>query len=242
MTARANVKNCTICRQGLVRPENQDRAGCFFSTAEGAACALAYVADGMGGHYGGAQASAAAAKFCAQWWDAWLHAPQRPAFLQCVDQLRTMLLRCHEAIRRDTPQGQICGTTIVLLFVSGGEYALFSAGDSRCYKVTRPFGLLPGQPEQLTHDDLSTLPGQQGRLTQALGPGVCVPNLYTGQLRQKTGFALCSDGVYKFCPNFQALIQPLPTAKDLKSLAEHIAAQTEAAGAPDNYSLVLLQV
>ncbi len=119
-----------VCRTGRVRSVNQDCAGCF--SMDG--WSLGYVADGMGGHYGGERASGIVAKACSRWWEDFVGAPQRPRFLQGVEQLRSLLRQCHKEIAGVTPPGSICGTTVVLLWVAGEEYALFSAGDSRCYE------------------------------------------------------------------------------------------------------------
>lgn len=226
-----------VCRTGKVRSVNQDRAGCFSLEDR----CLAFVADGMGGHFEGERASEIVARACARWWENFVKAPQRPAFLQSMEQLRELLARCHEEIKEVTPTGAICGTTAVLLWISGAEYALFSVGDSRCYAVTRRFGLTQ-KPVQLTHDDVSSEPRQAGKLLRALGPGACALSLRTGPARRGTVFALCSDGVYKFCPDLSKQLRGLPPSKRLEDTAGRVTAQVEENGAADNYSLVLVRV
>ena len=230
------MEHACVCRTGQARPVNQDRAGCF---STGSWC-LAYVADGMGGHYGGERASEAVARACARWWESFLGAPQRPGFLQSVEQLRGLLLRCHEEIGRMAPPHGVCGTTAVLLWISGEEYALFSVGDSRCYAVSRRFGLRR-EPVQLTRDDVSEEPRLAGKLLRALGPGVCAFTLNTGRIRRGTVFALCSDGVYKACPAFPDALRGLSPGRPLEKTVREIAERVEANGAPDNYSLVLVR-
>lgn len=225
-----------VCRPGKVRAVNQDRAGCF-SAGD---CCLGYVADGMGGHYGGERASEIVARACSGWWEAFAGAAQRPGFLQSVEELRTLLSRCHEEIAKIAPPHAVCGTTAVLLWIAGEEYALFSVGDSRCYMAARRFGF-PQNPVQLTHDDVSEEPRLAGRLIRALGPGICAFSLKTGRVRHGTLFALCSDGVYKVCPGLPGELKRIRPQKALQDTADKIAAQVEANGAPDNYSLVLLR-
>lgn len=231
------IDSYDVCRPGRVRPVNQDRAGCF---TWGDWC-LGFVADGMGGHYGGEQASEIVAQACSQWWDSFLNAPQRPSFLQSVEQLRRLLYQCHEKIAEITPPHTACGTTAVLLWVCGREYALFSVGDSRCYKVAYRFGLAQ-KPVQLTHDDVSGEPHLAGKLTRALGPGTCAFSLKTGQVRCGTVFALCSDGIYKACPGLMQELRRISGKIPLERAADRITAQVDEYGAPDNYSLVLLRV
>lgn len=231
------MEHVCICRTGQVRSVNQDRADCFSLEK----WSLAFVADGMGGHFGGEQASETVAQACAGWWDSFVNADQRPGFLQSVEQVRGLLRRCHEDIAAIVPPGTVCGTTAVLLWIAGDEYALFSVGDSRCYAVTRRFGFAQ-TPVQLTHDDVSAEPQFAGKLFRALGPGVCTFSLKTGAARPGMVFALCSDGVYKSCPGLLRELKRIAPKGPLESAAARITAQVDGSGAPDNYSLVLLRV
>lgn len=233
--------SCCICRQGQVRAVNQDRAGCFSIDHWG----LYLVADGMGGHYAGERASESILKACSDWWEVFLAIDQRPNFMQSVGQLRELLQKCHEEIAASTPPNQLCGTTVVLLWLSGGEYALFSIGDSRCYLVPpRRFGLL-GNPRQITADDVSREPHTAGKLLRALGVGpACEFSMQSGWIQRGMTFALCSDGIYKACPE-EELFQNLRKAAkggSLKDTAERIADCVETNGAPDNYSLILVRI
>lgn len=224
-----------ICRKGQ-RPLNQDRAGCFTASK----WHLGFVADGMGGHRAGEQASEIVARACSRWWDDFSDAQQRPGFLQGTEQLRGLLEQCHREIGKLFPSDVICGTTAVLLWIVGREYAIFSVGDSRCYEVSPCLGGLSGRAVQLTHDDVSEQ--SKGKLLRALGPGQCSFSLRTGQARRGAVFALCSDGIYKFCPDIVQELKYLTGKRHLKTTAEQIAAQVEGAGAPDNYSLLLLRI
>lgn len=221
----------------MVRATNQDRAGCFSADN----WCLGFVADGMGGHYGGEQASEIVSQACSRWWNSFLCASQRPAFLKSVEQLRELIIQCHEKIAEITPQGTVCGTTLVLLWIADGEYALFSVGDSRCYSISQRLWFLK-QAIQLTHDDVSDVPYLAGKLLRALGPQKCEFSLITGKVHHRTAFALCSDGIYKACPSLYKDLRELVSKKSLKSIADRITAHVDANGAPDNYSLVLIRV
>lgn len=234
------IEQCCICRTGQVREVNQDRAGCF-STEE---WCLAYVADGMGGHFAGERASEVVSRACSRWWDGFCASAQRPGFLQSVEQLRRLLYQCHDEIAGISPPDEVCGTTAVLLWISNGEYALFSVGDSRCYIISKRLGR-PGTVLQLTHDDVYNAPEKPqliGKLTRALGPGSCSFSMQTGQVQPGTAFALCSDGVYKFCPKLQQELKRLTRRGALSEAAGQIVTAVDGHGAPDNYSLVLLRV
>lgn len=230
------VDGFCVCRPGSVRTVNQDCAG-WFSIDH---WSLGYVADGMGGHYGGERASKIVAQACSCWWENFANAAQRPGFLQGVEQLRGLLRQCHEEIVGITPPQSVCGTTVVMLWIAGEEYALFSAGDSRCYVVERRPGFNQG-PIQLTHDDVSMEPHHAGKLIRALGAGACAFSLRTGRVPHGALFALCSDGIYKAYPGFPQELRKLSSKNSLKKIADEITAQVDANGAPDNYSLVLLR-
>lgn len=230
------LRSYCICRCGKVRGINQDRAGGFTAGQ----WTLAFVADGMGGHLAGECASETVAQACTQWWNHFINLPQRPEFLQSVEELRALLGQCHGKIAQIVPSGEICGTTLVLLWISGNDYAVFSVGDSRCYAIYRRL-LFPGMPVQLTCDDVFRDQRHAGKLMRALGPGSGEFSLQTGSIQTGMAFALCSDGVYKFCPELLQLLKKLPAHKKPGDLAKQIAEQVENNGSPDNYSLVLIQ-
>lgn len=233
-----------ISKQGAHRAVNQDRAGHFYRGDYG----LYVVADGMGGHYSGDKASQTVLSAIESWWGTFLSAPQRPGFIQSTEQLRQLLSQCHTEIERITPSGQVCGTTVVLLWLYKEEYALFSAGDSRCYQIRRRWPL-PVQFIQLTHDDVvsADAPGgarNAGKLMRALGCGTNGSvTLQTGRLSRGSIFLLCSDGVYKACPpDSLAAIMRQAGSIDLLDIGNQIDQAVEKGGARDDHSMVLVEV
>lgn len=235
------LKSICICECGMVRSVNQDRAGAFFLGGDG----LYLVADGMGGHYAGEKASEAILTAFSDWWEAYLAAPQRPGFPQAVEQFRDIIHQCNDQIRRSTPPGQICGSTLVMLWLSGGDYAIFSVGDSRCYQISRQ-GLLTSVVQMTTDDTVrdGVEKRHQGKLLQAVGAVErCEVSLQTGQAAQNRIFALCTDGVYKACSPkvWKQAMRGAAFGATLQQTGAEIVQEIKRNGAPDNYSLVLVK-
>jgi len=234
------LKSICICKRGNVREVNQDRAGAFSMEDRG----LYLVSDGMGGHYAGERASGAIYDACSGWWKDYCAAPQRPNFSRSISQIQTLIQTCSAQIHAGTPAGEICGATLVLLLLVGPEYALLSVGDSRCYQVLRK-GLFV-RSIQLTADDVmrgSKNQRQNGKLLRAVGAKEgCEISLQTGRAAAGVVFALCSDGVYKFCPPaaWKRAMHSAATGH-LQDAGVLVSQAILDQGAPDNYSPVLVR-
>lgn len=231
------IQHICLCERGCKRPLNQDRAGGWTAEDRG----LFFVADGIGGHYSGETASQAIADSLASWWD---KGPQLslPAAQQ---QLQLLVQDCHTQILQKTPPGQQCGSTLVILWLSGSTYTLFWTGDSRCYQTRR--SLLRTRTLQMTVDDVvppnTASCADQGKLCRAVGVGRCLLSMHSGELEKGSLFTLCSDGIYKYCPPaslYRHLAKAQRTAL-LQSCAHDIEQDVLNNHAPDNYSLVLVR-
>lgn len=231
------IQHVCLCERGCQRSLNQDRAGGWTSGDQG----LFFVADGIGGHYSGEIASQAIAEALAAWWD---HGP-RLSLPATQQQLQLLVQKCHTRIRQDTPLGLQCGSTLVLLWLSGYTYTLFWAGDSRCYQTYRRH--LCVKTLQLTVDDVVPMTAvpeiNRGKLCCAVGVGNCLLSMRSGEVEKGSLFTLCSDGVYKYCPP-DRLNRHLAKARRtalLQSCAQDVEQDVLACQAPDNYSLILVR-
>lgn len=232
------IQHVCICERGCRRPLNQDRAGGWTSGDQG----LFFVADGIGGHYSGETASQAIADALAGWWNS---APRTMSLPAVQQQLQSLVQSCHSRIRQVTPPGQQCGSTLVLLWLSGRTYTLLWSGDSRCYQTC--WWHLQVRTLQMTVDDVvpatNTLEADQGKLCRAVGVGRCLLSMRSGEIKRGSLFTLCSDGIYKYCPP-ERLHHHLAKARRttlLQSGARNIEQDVLASHAPDNYSLVLVR-
>jgi protein phosphatase len=184
---------------GLVRPGNEDAHGAVADQG------LFAVADGLGGHRAGEEASAlAVAGFLETF----------PAHGDIADERRGAFLvaavgRAHDAVRAATAADQRragMGTTLVAAWIppDRDEMWVVNVGDSRAYLLHE------GALEGLTLDDTlleamrraGTLPADPAlwpprqQLTQALGPmEFVVPRVTVTSLSAGDRMLLCTDGL-----------------------------------------------
>jgi len=231
------IRSSGQSQTGKVRADNQD------AILADEAAGLWLVADGMGGHSGGAQASALA------------KTTVRDAILD-GQTLEQAILRAHSAIcdqQRARPELADMGTTIVALLERGQDYEIAWVGDSRAYLFDRTTGLLSlltrdhswaGQllaAGEITASEAERHP-RKHVLTDCLGihlraqPGV---DRYLGSWNPGHWVLLCSDGLSGEL-TADAMTLTLSEETDLVKAAGRLMAEALHAGAKDNVSLVLV--
>jgi len=149
--------------------------------------ALAVVADGVGSARAGGEAARRAVEMLADCFAARTPAwSPRRALAEFVSRINGQLLRESQA-RYEQPE---LVTTLAALVVSGSRAYLASLGDSPVFLHRS------GRLARLTELHLSTTPGQEGALSQALGlapePAPCFHEL---DLAPGDTLLLCTDGV-----------------------------------------------
>ncbi len=241
---------------GMRRSQNQDAVGIFTQADRG----LFLVSDGMGGHSDGQRASREIRMACQRWWEQHLDCfPEgtEPNFQQTVEELKTILAAASRKIWEETKQEEICGATVVLLWICKTSYALLWSGDSRCYLAQSR--LLGAKVRQLTIDDVwENQPEQReqyardkiyshpnfGKLIRAAGvSGNFTCTLQTGVLDGNRLFALCSDGVYKYMApgRLEAVLKAALRADDFEEAFQKIRDMVYENQAPDNLSCVFVR-
>jgi serine/threonine protein phosphatase PrpC len=151
---------------------------------------LCLVADGMGGHAAGEEASRLAAFRLAESVPSLDGEPAVAAFLRQVNR------EIFDAMRENS-QCRGMGTTVAGLMVRPGGVLWFNVGDSRVFRYRDRF------LRQLSIDDVPDLDvgrtGRSGSLTQALGGAATfievVPHVGTDPLVPGWRYLLCSDGL-----------------------------------------------
>ena len=213
--------------------------------------ALFAVADGMGGHKDGDLAS----RMIVSHLEAWITALPESAEYQLtaiLDDAVAQLMAINREIYKTLNRDQICGSTLVLLLLTENEYGVVSVGDSRVYfSRGREF-------RQLTRDDvwenqeknrsryseeeLLRHPNR-GKLVRAVGVSQELHySLLSGRVRRGDRFALCSDGVYKYCQREvirKAMLRLL--WRDAEKVRNYLMRTVYQGGAGDNASLVLVK-
>jgi len=234
---------------GLVRSENQD-FGTYTTPAEEHVShpggRLLIVADGMGGHRGGATASRLAAETVkAQ------YLGSESADIPTA--LRDSLLRANARIYSEaqtTPELRGMGTTTSVLAVRNGEGWLAHVGDSRIYRIRED------HIEQLTEDhSLVATMVREGLLTAAeaethprrnvlqrsMGVQEEVEVDVKGpfELHEGDTFILCSDGLHGVVKEEEMReVARMP----IDAAADEFLRRALSRGAPDNVTVIVARV
>lgn len=188
---------------GLKRPENQDEiyAQVVFEGDRPLACLA--VADGMGGHKGGREASQRAIEVVR---DAAVRLGGSSNRTTTEQWCSLIEKDAHKAVRDISEPGEISGTTLTLALIHGTECLFGHVGDSRAYLFRN------GQLSQVTEDhtweayaEKCGIPNTQGKaLRQAIGvTGAISPETHRLELEPKDWLLLCSDGLYKMVTDEQ---------------------------------------
>ena len=185
------------------RNENQDRLIVLHS-ASGDSC-LVVVADGLGGHSGGALAAQTVVETTGQVWR------DREGFIDSEAFLGSLALRCHEDVNAAGEKfGQEPRTTLAALLIERGGAASVHAGDSRVIQfsgdsmvsrtVDHSIGQLNVLRGKITESELATHPDQK-KLFSHLG-GESLPDLEFKRWKLRGGrrFVVCSDGFWEVFP------------------------------------------
>lgn len=236
-----------VCDIGLKRTVNQDAV---FMAAKGET-GLFCVADGLGGHSHGERASGEIVHSLEKWWKNFREGDYVDGFSEMMFALNQVLVKTNENIYQMSGEREICGSTVVVLFIHGERYGVLSAGDSRVY-LCRGFRV-----KQITVDEvwenqigLAVKGSQQryhpdrGKLTNAVGieKEARITSI-TDSVKTGTIFMLCSDGVYKMLSSC-SLRRHLEKCRQysLDATVNRIMTEVYERGAEDNASAVLVKV
>lgn len=221
---------------GLQRASNQD------TVLVRPELGLWVVADGMGGHAGGAEASRIACEAVSESVENGLSLPD--AFE--VAHARVRFDQQENADRQDM------GTTLVAMHEQGPRIELAWVGDSRAYRFERDSGRL----ECLTRDHniagrllaAGSITAEQARnhpqrniLTDCIGQREGLPEIehQTHQWRPGDWWLLCTDGLSGEVPE-ETLTEILAISTTPADAAERLLAAALETGGRDNISLIVL--
>lgn len=204
------------------------------------------VADGMGGHAGGAVASQLAVEAIAS---AFIEGVENPCILSNVPPLAAELVQslaaANESIRRRAARDvrlSDMGTTVVAarFCPERGRLYVSHVGDSRCYR------LRGGALELLTRDHTMAELGVTGRsaihLSRAVGPkGVVEADVVVLEPRAGDVYLLCTDGLTKMISDneIRDVLIAQTSAEDAASM---LVARANAEGGRDNVTALVIQV
>jgi protein phosphatase len=230
--------------QGKVRSTNEDSYRVNLKNA------LFLVADGMGGHAAGEVASSIAASTMEEMVEERSRTEVGPEeLLQLAAQDANA--RIYEA-QRLKPELAGMGSTLTVLFFRGNRYYIAHVGDSRAYRMR------DGELDQLTRDhslvwhlfengvlqkqDLTSHP-QKNLITRSIGPHPEVEvDLERGEAREGDVYILCSDGLTDVLSD-ECICQALAdTRKAPQELGNELVNSANAAGGPDNVTVIVVRL
>jgi protein phosphatase len=147
------------------RPQNEDAAFCWGGDVGEVPCAIVAVADGMGGHRGGREASRLAIETIEGAWTELLGGEEGKPPVPDRSWLKAVVRETSEAVRNwqgGKEELAEMGTTLTLACACGGEALFANVGDSRTYLVTEREIL------QVTEDHSAVATSlREGRITEA---------------------------------------------------------------------------
>lgn len=225
--------------KGFISQINQDAMFCNTSDYMAVFC----VADGMGGHMHGEQASNAIIEAIGNWYKDNAYENGSIEFNLLLYSLESILSNVNSKIYDEMNSDGLCGSTAVVLIILKDKYAVYSAGDSRVY-LKRKFSfsqltvddVWQNKPEIHNHMNSKDIVNSEnyGKLTKAVGiKKHIVFNRITGEVRKGDIFFLCCDGVYK-CIADRKLRRFFTNSKK-------VCDEVRKAGAPDNFSFIIVR-
>lgn len=122
-------------KTGPGKRENEDRAVVKTVVINREPCAMAVLADGMGGYSGGALASKLAVEAFDRWW---VKKPFAKNFSpELIENEVSRLIRSinQQVIDYGNKRSHKMGTTITALLLFGSRYFIFNVGDGRVYSI-----------------------------------------------------------------------------------------------------------
>jgi serine/threonine protein phosphatase PrpC len=229
MTAPVATLAAAVSETGMVRQNNEDSA---YSGRW-----LYAVADGLGGHAAGEIASAAVIGILSA-----CDAEHEPGSLlevlgRTVAEANAEVARC---VAED-PARLGMGTTLTAVLRSGDQAALVNIGDSRAFR------LRGGHLRQLTEDHiLGNLVSNAGPMAPVLvryldGRPDRSPDLGLRELLPGDRYLLCTDGLSPVVAT-TAIRDVLAAAADPHEAVGQLVALAEEAGAPDNISVIVIDI
>lgn len=244
--------------RGRVRDHNEDALFTLQSVIsqeeELLPLCLYIVADGMGGHEGGQEASTLATRLVASWvldriFRPFLTEPDQPSGRPPISKVLTeAIVAANAKVHEVCPEG---GTTLTCAFVLGTNAFLAHVGDSRAYlisrntirQITTDHSLVNRLIElgQITPEEAKTHP-QRNVLYRALGrPGNLEVDTYLQSLPADSSLLLCSDGLWGMVSE-KELLAIVDSAPSAQAACSRLIARANENGGEDNITAVLVQV
>jgi len=215
---------------------------------------LFIVADGMGGHQFGEVASNTAIRTISSYVMKKFHnslfsLPSQPMDESLQEILQAAIMEAQRAVVKNAPGS---GTTVTAILALGQQLTIGHVGDSRGYllhneqrieAITRDHSLVRRLEElgQITATEAAVHP-QRNVLYRAVGQGETLEADMTTIPFPINGYLLlCSDGLWGLVSD-EDMRRIVYTASTIQRACQDLVAAANAAGGPDNISVILVQL
>jgi len=243
---------------GKQREHNEDSLLAITSTISGSAndvpFGLYIVADGMGGHQFGEVASNAAVRIIGgnitKKFHPYLYSLPTQALQESLQEvMESSIMEAHQYVQREAPGS---GTTVTAALVLGQQVTIAHVGDSRAYSIyldgriepiTRDHSLVKRLEElgHLSKDEAVNFP-HRNVLIRALGQGETLEaDIFTIPFPQSGTLMICSDGLWGVISE-KDIYRSISEAPNLHRACQNMVEAANAAGGPDNITVLLIQM
>ncbi|MDP1715851.1 MAG: protein phosphatase 2C domain-containing protein [Anaerolineales bacterium] len=243
---------------GKQREHNEDSVLALTSTISGSAenvpFGLYIVADGMGGHQFGEVASNAAIRIMGGNITKKFHSylynlPTQNLQVSLQEVMEASIMEAHQYVQREAPGS---GTTLTAALVLGQQMTIAHVGDSRAYAIhqdgsiepiTRDHSLVKRLEElgHLNKYEAENFP-HRNVLIRALGQGESLEaDIFTVPFPNSGYLMICSDGLWGVISE-DDIIRIVTQAPSLHRACRNLVEAANAAGGPDNISVILAQM
>lgn len=224
------------------RHEQQDRWAVFQPPGKNGL--LAILADGMGGHVGGALGAQIVIDVARDF----IQSPPTALRADPSAELDRLCRRMHETINR---QSETARSTVVMVWIDRNQAHWLNIGDSRLYHFRDGQRLMRTRDHsavqllmdlgEINESEMATHPAQN-RLYRSMG-GDDAPKPDLGRFSLRTGdlLALCSDGVWEHVTESEIWSAALASGPDAAARLLTEQAARRGGAAADNATLVLLR-
>jgi len=243
---------------GRQRELNEDSLLTFSTTIAGNTSnppfGLFIIADGMGGHQFGEVASNTALRTISgyimkKFNNSLFSMPAQPLDESLQEIVQAAIMEAQRAVLREAPGS---GTTVTAALVLGQQLTIAHVGDSRAYllyndqrmeAVTRDHSLVRRLEElgQITAAEAAVHP-QRNVLYRAVGQTESLePDVVTTPFPVGGYLLICSDGLWGLVSDDE-MRRIVYGAPNIQRACQEMVASANAAGGPDNISVILVQL
>lgn len=233
---------------GNIRANNEDS---FALKELGKNYIVSVVADGMGGHKGGKEASSIASGEFVR-----IFEENAPEFInyspkQKQNFLKNTAIKINKQLYKMSQKDEALsgmGTTLVACVIHNSAYYVANVGDSRLYTVS-------DEIKQITKDhsfvselvDMGVITKEQAKnhpnknvITRALGTEANVePDIYTGTLNQDDTVLICTDGLTNMVSD-ETILDIIKNSDDASIISEKLVSLAKENGGTDNITAVII--